>query len=98
MSEHPIPLLPLRHGVVLPGRVTTIPVGRARSRALAESLRNGDHVLLAVQRDAAEENPSLADLHPIATYAKIRDKTERGNKGVVLVVEPLERWHIRQIV
>ena len=68
-----LPLLPLRHGVVLPGRATTIPVGRPRSRALAQELRRGDLVVLAVQRDAALDDPSIADLHPIATVARVND-------------------------
>ena len=95
--SHPetvVPLLPLRHGVVLPGRVTTIPVGRPRSRALADSLKRGDHVLLAVQRDPSHEDPAHVDLHPIATLARVTDKTDRGSRGVILVVEPVARWRV----
>ena len=95
--SHPetvVPLLPLRHGVVLPGRVTTIPVGRPRSRALADSLQRGDHVLLAVQRDPVHEDPALVDLHPVATLARVTDKTDRGARGVILVVEPMARWRL----
>ncbi|UJR85992.1 endopeptidase La [Sandaracinus amylolyticus] len=92
--ETPLPLLPLRHGVVLPGRVTTIPVGRPRSRALADALRPGDRVLLAVQRDPSQEDPSLADLHPIATLARVSDKTDRGSRGVILVVDPTSRYRL----
>lgn len=96
-TESTLPLLPLRHGVVLPGRSTTIPVGRSRSRALADSLSVGDHLLLGVQRDPAMEDPSLVDLHPIATLAKVLDKTDRGTRGVVLVVEPEARWSLRSL-
>src|SRR5687767_5013093 len=96
--ETPLPLLPLRHGVVLPGRVTTIPVGRPRARVLAETLRPGDHVLLAVQRDPAVEDPTLADLHPIATVARVTDKTDRGSRGVVLVVDAQSRVQLRAMV
>ncbi len=99
MSDHhdTLPVLPLRHGVVLPGRVTTIPVGRARSRALTDALTKGDHLLLAVQRDPALEDPALVDLHPIATLARVVDKTSRGARGVVLVVEPTARWTLRSL-
>jgi ATP-dependent Lon protease len=97
-TENALPLLPLRHGVVLPGRVTTIPIGRPRSRVLAESLRPGDHVLLAIQRDATQEDPSIADLHPIAALARVKDRTDRGSRGVVLVVDALSRWHLRSLV
>jgi ATP-dependent Lon protease len=97
-SDSTLPLLPLRHGVVLPGRVTTIPVGRPRSRALTDTLRLGDRVLLAVQRDPKAEDPSLVDLHPIATLARVTDKTDRGTRGVILVVEPLERYRLQALV
>jgi ATP-dependent Lon protease len=93
----PIPLLPLRHGVVLPGRQTTIPVGRPRSRVLAESLASGDLVLLAVQRDPSLEDPSLADLHPIATLARVLEKTDRGGRGIVLVVDAMRRVQLRTL-
>ncbi len=86
-----LPVLPLRHGVVLPGRQTTIPVGRPRSRVLAESLTSGDLVVLAVQRDPALEDPALVDLHPIATLARVLERTDRGARGIVLVVDTLQR-------
>ena len=94
----PLPLLPLRHGVVLPGRVTTIPVGRARSRSLAESLRPGDFLVLAVQRDPAMEDPSLVDLFPIATLARVQERTDRGTRGIVLVVDAQRRVALRSLV
>jgi len=94
----PLPLLPLRHGVVLPSRMTTIPVGRPRSRALAESLSPGDLVLLAVQRDAAIEDPALVDLHSIATLARVHERTDRGARGVVLVVDAVSRVELKSLV
>jgi ATP-dependent Lon protease len=93
----PLPLLPLRHGVVLPSRMTTIPVGRPRSRALANALSPGDLVILAVQRDPAIEDPSLVDLHSIATLARVTERTDRGARGVVLVVDALARVELRAL-
>jgi ATP-dependent Lon protease len=93
----PLPLLPLRHGVVLPSRMTTIPVGRPRSRALANALSPGDLVLLAVQRDPAIEDPALVDLHSIATLARVTERTDRGARGVVLVVDALARVELRAL-
>ncbi|GAB4194771.1 MAG: endopeptidase La [Sandaracinaceae bacterium] len=95
---NPLPLLPLRHGVVLPSRMTTIPVGRPRSRALAESLRPGDLVVLAVQRDPAIEDPALVDLHPIATLARVQERTDRGPRGMVLVVDAKARVELKSLL
>ena len=93
----PLPLLPLRHGVVLPSRMTTIPVGRPRSRALANALNAGDLVILAVQRDPAIEDPSLVDLHSVATLARVHERTDRGARGVVLVVDAVSRVELRAL-
>ncbi|MFW6052094.1 MAG: endopeptidase La [Myxococcota bacterium] len=86
-----LPLLPLRKGVVFPGAVTTLPVGRARSRALVEELRPGDEVLVVPQRNPEREEPGLDDLHPVGTRARVKDTVDRGARGVLLVVEGLER-------
>jgi ATP-dependent Lon protease len=96
--SNPLPLLPLRHGVVLPGRTSKIPVGRPRSRALAESLRPGDWVVLAVQRDPAQEDPALADLFPIGTLARVQERVERGARGVELIVDARERVQLRALL
>jgi ATP-dependent Lon protease len=78
--------------------MTTIPVGRPRSRALAESLRPGDLVVLAVQRDPTIEDPALVDLHPIATLARVQERTDRGQRGVVLVVDAQARVELKSLV
>ena len=85
------PLLPLRRAVVLPGRATSIPVGRERSVALARDLRPGDALILAVQKDPAANDPARADLHDIAVWAVVKDRSDRGRRGVFLLVEARDR-------
>ncbi len=97
-SEMTIPFLPLRSGIILPGRVTTIPVGRARSRALVDSLEPGRFVVIGVQKDSEVENPGVADVHPVAVLAAVKDKTDRGKRGVLLLVEAIERVDVRSFV
>jgi len=97
MSDSSLPLLPLRRGVVLPGRVSSLPVGRRRSVALTRSLRSGDHLYLGVQHDASVEQPTLADLHRFAVRAVVREVVDRGRRGLVLVVEGLERVQLERI-
>ena len=72
LSEAPLPLLPLRHGVVLPGAVTSLPVGRPKSRALAEAMSAGDHLVLSVQRDPNLIDPELRDMHGIGVLVRRR--------------------------
>jgi ATP-dependent Lon protease len=54
-------------------------------------------VLLAVQRDPAIEDPALVDLHSIATLARVTERTDRGARGVVLVVDALARVELRAL-
>jgi ATP-dependent Lon protease len=96
-STQTLPLLPLRRGVVLPGTVTTIPVGRKRSRALVEQLAAGDRFLLGVQFDAEVEAPAIADLHPLAVVATVKDKRLQGKREAVILVEALERVRLTAV-
>lgn len=92
-----LPLLPLRRGVLLPGMVTSIPVGRRRSRDLVEHLREGDRFVVAVQYDPRVESPAIADLQPIAVVARVRDKRMRGPKSAVVLVEAISRVSLKAV-
>ena len=82
-----LPVLPLRGGVILPGTVRTLPVGRRKSMALVRALgnpRERPEVIIAVQRDPKVNDPTFADMHPIATVAQVLD-VRRGRNGVQMV-------------
>jgi ATP-dependent Lon protease len=92
------PLLPLRRGVLLPGTVSTLPIGRARSLALVDAVRAGDLVVIGSQSDPDAENPNVADLVPIGVLARI-DRIARSKDGSArLVVEALERVRLHDHV
>jgi ATP-dependent Lon protease len=57
LPSSPFPLLPLRNGVLFPGTIITLPVGRERSVALARQLSKGDLLGVATQKDPAVELP-----------------------------------------
>jgi ATP-dependent Lon protease len=75
-----LPLLPLRSGVLLPDATLTLTVGRARSLALVDALAQGDTLVVAAQRDPRHDDPSLDDLHPEATVARLV-QVHRGRSG-----------------
>ena len=73
--------------------------GRDRSIALARSSKDaGIMVVLAVQRDPAVEDPGRSDLHDIAVAAVVKDRTDRGRRGVVLLVEATDRVHLKSLL
>jgi len=101
MTDHQpneYPLLPLRRGVLLPGTVSTLPVGRPRSLALVNNVNAGDIIVIASQTDPKIEQPNLADLHPVGVLAKVH-RIGRSNDGSArLVVETRERVELDQIL
>ena len=98
LKANEYPLLPLRRGVLLPGSVSTLPVGRARSLALVDAVSAGAIIVVASQRESETEQPTLADLHPVAVLAKVH-RVGRSNDGSArLVVETLERVHLTQLL
>ena len=92
------PLLPLRRGVLLPGTTLSVPIGRRRSVSLVESLHVGDVLGVVVQRDPATEEPVLADVHEVGTYARV-EKISRARDGrsFRIVLEGLERFELQEI-
>jgi ATP-dependent Lon protease len=92
------PLLPLRRGVLLPGTVSTLPVGRARSLALVDAVNAGDLIVVASQREPEPEVPTLAEIYPVGVLAKVH-RIGRSNDGSArLVVETRERVKLEQMV
>ena len=96
-SPSTLPLLPLRRGVLLPGNVTPIPIGRKRSRALAEKLSEGDLFVLGVQFQSSVADPAIADLHPIAVTARVHDTRLQGARNALILAESLERVRISKV-
>ncbi len=94
----PFPLLPLRTGVLFPGTVITVPVGRPRSVKLVEAIASGTIIGLAVQRDPKISDPSIADLHPLGTYARVRQVIRAGERSYRLVLEGLGRFSLDSVI
>ncbi|HEY1097969.1 MAG TPA: LON peptidase substrate-binding domain-containing protein, partial [Myxococcota bacterium] len=91
-----LPLLPLRDGVLLPGTVATIPVGRPASVALINAVNVGGVVAVGVQRDASVADPAFDDLHEIAVVARI-SKIQRMPRGYQVTLEGLSRVRLDAI-
>lgn len=92
------PLLPLRNGVLFPGRTITIPVGRTRSIALAKDVEEGGLIGVAVQRDGDVLNPSPTDLYPIGTLGRVQRIQQQPRGQFQLVVEGIERFKLLGVV
>ncbi|GMV40750.1 MAG: Lon protease [Myxococcales bacterium] len=95
----PLPVLPLRAGVLFPGTTLTIPVGRGRSRALVQAAIPGRTVVgIAVQRDPQVKDPGIADLHPLGTLAVIQRVQQAGEGRLSVVLEGIARFELQSLV
>ena len=87
-------LLPLRRGVLFPGSVSTIPVGRKASLALLSDHKEGDAILIGTQRDDSVRAPKLEDLHPIAVRGWIRKILREEDGSARLLFEAEQRMRL----
>ncbi len=87
----PLPVLPLRRQVVLPGERASVPVGRSGSLGAVRAAREGAGLLLLCpQRDPEREEPAADELHPVGTLARLLDARPEGD-GLRVEVEGLRR-------
>jgi ATP-dependent Lon protease len=67
-----IPIVPMRDLVVFPQMVVPIFVGREKTRrAIERALATDRRVFVITQRRAADDDPSLNDLHPVGVTANV---------------------------
>ncbi|MEO0812176.1 MAG: LON peptidase substrate-binding domain-containing protein, partial [Myxococcota bacterium] len=98
IPNNPVPLLPLRNGVLFPGTVITLPVGRPRSVALLESLKAGDVIAVGVQRDPKVAKPGIADLFEVGTFGRVHRIVKVSPKHYQLVLEGGPRLRLEELV
>ncbi len=86
------PVLPLKNSVLYPHLAIPLSVGRPASIAAVEAaLATEDKTLIvASQKDAKIEQPTLEDLAPVATQGVIK-KMARTNDGMQIIVQGGER-------
>jgi len=97
--ESPFPLLPLRNGVLFPGTVTTLAVGRPQSLAILRQVKPGQTVIgVAVQKDSRVADPTFDDLHPVGTFARVVGVQRHGDNAVMLSLQGLSRFELRSLV
>lgn len=93
-----IPVLPLRNGVLFPGTVIALPIGRERSLALVRTLSKGDVIGVVTQKDRAVTDPSVEDVHQMGTYARIVETGRMPSGDMRLVIEGITRMRLGAII
>ena len=92
-------LLPLRNTVLFPGVVIPITVGRSKSIQLIKDAKKQKKLIGVVsQKDVSVEDPSLADLSPIATAAEILRLVRMPDGNITAMVQGKKRFYIGESV
>ncbi len=71
-TEHVLPVVPIRDGIVFPGTEMILTFGRARSVAAIEAAQSvGKRVVLVMQKNPAINDPTPSDLYTVGSIGEI---------------------------
>jgi ATP-dependent Lon protease len=86
------PVLPLRDIVVFPHMIVPLFVGREKSiKALEEVMRSDTFILLATQKNAADDDPSTESIYDTGTLASVLQLLKLPDGTVKVLVEGSQR-------
>ena len=94
-----LPILPLKNTVMFPGVVIPITASRDKSIKLIKDSNIKDKLIGVVsQKDSKVQSPSLNDIHPTGTVAKILRVLKMPDGNVTVIIQGKKRFSIEQIV
>ena len=89
------PVLPLRDIVVFPHMIVPLFVGRDKSvRALEDVMQDDKQILLAAQKNAADDDPGQDDIYGVGTVSTVLQLLKLPDGTVKVLVEGSERAKI----
>src|SRR6266481_6174539 len=89
------PVLPLRDIVVFPHMIVPLFVGREKSvRALEDVMKEDKQILLVTQKNAAQDDPSTADIYSVGTIGTVLQLLKLPDGTVKVLVEGGQRARI----
>ena len=92
-------ILPLKNTVMFPGVVIPITASRDKSIKLINDSNTNDKLIGVVsQKDSKVQSPSLNDIHPTGTVAKILRVLKMPDGNVTVIIQGKKRFSIEQIL
>jgi len=93
------PVLPLRDIVVFPHMIVPLFVGREKSiRALEEVMRADKPILLATQKNAADDDPAVDAIFEVGTLASVLQLLKLPDGTVKVLVEGAARAEVTKYI
>ncbi|MBD3401476.1 endopeptidase La [candidate division GN15 bacterium] len=95
--ETTCPVLPLMTGVLFPGTVLTVQVGRSDNLSLIEELSKSGREFVATYSRTEVQTPTSLPIHEIGVFAVIRDCTDGPAGSKMVTVEGRGRAFLKEI-
>jgi ATP-dependent Lon protease len=93
-----MPVLPLRDTVLFPQAFMPLAVARESSvKLIDEAVASGQTIAVFAQREAGEDDPTQADLHPIGTASQIHKMFKLPDGSLRIIVQGLARVRLDEI-
>jgi ATP-dependent Lon protease len=93
-----MPVLPLRDTVLFPQAFMPLAVARESSvKLIDEAVASGQTIAVFAQREAGEDEPTQADLHPIGTASQIHKMFKLPDGSLRIIVQGLARVKLDEI-
>jgi len=94
-----VPVLPLRDVIVYPYMVVPLFVGRERSiKALEVAMAADKQILVATQKSAAEDQPSVEGIYRVGTLATVLQLLKLPDGTVKVLIEGVKRAQISRFL
>ncbi len=91
-------MLPLRDTVLFPQAFMPLAVARESSvKLIDEAVASGQTIAVFAQREAGEDEPSQADLHPIGTASQIHKMFKLPDGSLRIIVQGLARVRLEEV-
>src|SRR6187401_2502867 len=93
-----MPVLPLRDTVLFPQAFMPLAVARESSvKLIDEAVASGQTIAVFAQKEAGEDEPTQADLHPIGTASQIHKMFKLPDGSLRIIVQGLARVRLDEI-
>ena len=95
-----LPLLPVRNTVLFPGVVLPVTVNRKKSIKLVRRAYRTNAKLLGVvaQQNAAANDPTMADLFPVGTMARILKLLVLPDGNITIIIQGQSRFRVAEVI
>ncbi|MCY4418865.1 MAG: endopeptidase La [Cytophagales bacterium] len=90
-------ILPIKNTVMFPDVILLVAVSRTRPAQLVKRIFKGDKILGIISQRNPKQVGSANNIYPIGTAAKILKIMERENGKVVIVIQGIQRFRIREM-